>query len=137
MAEAMGGNLGHPGRLTERRDPAQQPGIIDRSAIGTEPQGSVGRAGRVSQIAGQGQGGGVGEVNGPVFAALALADQQPPSGQVQIADLQINTLTGPQPGVGQDEEAGVFQADQRVRTIQAGCDEGFQASASAVRQATG
>lgn len=91
-------------------------------------------AGDRAEITGQSLDGQVRKIHDPVFAALALADDQATSGQIEVTDLEVNTLTGPQTGVSQHEKTGIFQADERIRAVQAGLDEGLQALTIAVGQ---
>jgi hypothetical protein len=133
----VGGDLSHAGSQSKSGHVASQPLIAEGTTVGPNPQGGVGRAGDRAEIAGQSQDSQVGEVNDPVFAAFALADDQAAARQVEIADLEINTLAGAQAGMSQDEETGIFQANERVGTVQASLDEGFQAAAIALGQIAG
>jgi hypothetical protein len=134
MAQAVGGDLNHAGSQSKSGHVASQPLIAEGPTVGPNPQGGVGRAGDRAEIAGQSQGGQGGEVDDPVFAAFALTDDQAAARQVEIADLEINTLAGAQAGMSQDEETGIFQAEEGVGAVQASLDEGLQALTIALGQ---
>jgi hypothetical protein len=79
-------------------------------------------------------GGEVREVDDPVFAAFALTNHEAAARQIEIADLEVDTLTGAETRMSQDQETSIFQTNEGVGAIQAGQDEGFEAAAIAVGQ---
>ena len=76
-------------------------------------------------------------INNPVPLPLTQTNGEPTGRQVKVLAPQVETFTGPQTGMSQEEETRIFKPDKGVRAIQPLSNKAFERSRISLTQMTG
>jgi hypothetical protein len=68
----------------------------------------------------------LGKIDDPVSLSFALPHEQPVGAQVKVLELKVNQFAGAQSSVRQDGQASVFQARDRIGSLQTTAEVDFE-----------